>query len=152
MSSVLRQMHQRGLVVAAAGIFLGTLSQAHMLVASQYGMQSRLPVEQELAAAAVPPSGRGDIEARLISGHNSIHIDRSHSLESRTYIIAAATGYGLEDCLGEGGECGGVVANAWCETYGHGSALKYGQAGEDFDATSKVSSSAPGAYFVTCGD
>ncbi len=143
-----RQVHQRVVVVAAAGISLVSLSQAHLFAASQY----RLPVETALAAVADSASGPGNAEARHISVRNSIDIDRSHSLERHTLIIAAVAGYGIDDCLGEGGECGRVVAEAWCEIDGHGAALKFGQAGEDFDVISKVSSSAPGRYFVTCGD
>jgi hypothetical protein len=44
-----------------------------------------------------------------------------------TFVIAATSGYGLEDCLGEGGECGRVVADAWRKAHGQGAALKFGQ-------------------------
>src|SRR5271163_991907 len=140
MNRASRQVHQRVVFVAAAGIFLVLLSQAHLFAASQ----SRLPVETGLAAAAVSASVPGNAQARHASVPNSIDIDRSHSLERHTVIIAADAGYGIEDCLGEGGECGRIVAAAWCEIDGRGAALKFGQAGEDFDAISKVSSSNPG--------
>jgi len=55
--------------------------------------------------------------------------------------VAANDGYGLEDCLSEGGECGRAVADAWCAAEGRGAALSYGRA----DA-------AKAAYVVTCGD
>jgi hypothetical protein len=64
--------------------------------------------------------------------------------EPSTFVIAAAPGYGVEDCLAEGGECGHVVADAWCEAHGRGAALQFGQ-----------SNNAAGAvkpYFITCGD
>ena len=46
--------------------------------------------------------------------------------ETHEYEIAANDGYGLEDCLSGGGECGRVVADAWCEAHGHGHALAFG--------------------------
>ena len=151
MNGASRRMHQRGLVVAAAGIFLGVQSQAHWFVTSQNHSHSRLPVEQGLAAVAVSPSsGQDDMDARPISVESSINSDRSHAGDTRTFIIAAAAGYGIEECLGEGGECGKVVADAWCETNGHRAAQKFGQTGKDFDRISKVSSSVPRPYFVTC--
>jgi hypothetical protein len=151
MNGASRRMHQRGLVVAAVGIFLGVVSQAHWFVASQNYSHSRLPVERGLAAAAVSPSsGQGDMGARPNSVQSSINSDRSHAGDTRTFIIAAAAGYGIEECLVEGGECGKVVADAWCEIDGHRAAQKFGRSGEDFDRISKVSSSVPRPYFVTC--
>ena len=75
MNRASRQAHQRVVVVATAGIFLVSLSQAHLFSASQ----SRLPVETALAAARVSASGPGNAKAQHISVRNSIDIDRSHS-------------------------------------------------------------------------
>jgi hypothetical protein len=52
----------------------------------------------------------------------------SHAADSESFVIAAAEGYGVEDCLGEGGECGKIVADAWCEAHGRGTAIKFGRA------------------------
>ena len=65
-----------------------------------------------------------------------------HAQEPRTFVIAAAAGYGVEDCLGEASECGKVVADAWCEAHGRGAALKFGRSGDDANRP----------YFITCGD
>ena len=81
-----------------------------------------------------------------------IHFCRGQAEESHTFIIAATAGYGVEDCLGEGGECGRVVADAWCEAHGRGAALKFGRSEDDADANSRASSPAPKPYFITCGD
>ena len=56
------------------------------------------------------------------------HIVPSHAAEGASFVIAAAEGYGVEDCLGDGGECGKIVADAWCEAHGHGAAVKFGRA------------------------
>jgi hypothetical protein len=66
--------------------------------------------------------------------------------EATTFVIAAASGYGIEDCLGEGGECGRVVADAWCEAHGRGAALSFGQ-----QTAPVVSGPQPKPYFITCG-
>src|SRR5438445_6495429 len=81
-----------------------------------------------------------------------VNSGRSHAQEMRTFIIAATAGYGVEDCLGEGNECGRVVADAWCEAHGGGAALKFGRSGDDTDAVANVSSSVRRPYFITCGD
>src|ERR1700761_263802 len=31
-----------------------------------------------------------------------------------TFVIAASDGYGVGDCLAEGGSCGRIEADAWC--------------------------------------
>jgi hypothetical protein len=70
--------------------------------------------------------------------------------EPSTFIIAAGQGYGVEDCLAEGGECGHAVANAWCEAHGRGEALKFGRSEGDQAAGSGAADMRP--YFITCGD
>ena len=65
---------------------------------------------------------------------------------ANTFVIAATSGYGVEDCLGEGGECGRVVADAWCEAHGQGAALKFGQENESGVLIAR------GPYFITCGE
>ncbi len=65
--------------------------------------------------------------------------------QGHAITIAANDGYGLEDCLGEGGgECGRAVADAWCAAEGRGAALSYGR------ADGVVAPHA--AYVVTCDD
>ena len=66
---------------------------------------------------------------------------------ANTFVIAVTSGYGVEDCLGEGGECGRVVADAWCEAHGQGAALKFGQ-----ETESAVSMSGRRPYFIVCGE
>ena len=63
--------------------------------------------------------------------------------QAHAFTIAANDGYGLQDCLGEAGECGRAVADAWCATEGRGAALSFGRAD---------SKAAEAAYVVTCGD
>lgn len=70
---------------------------------------------------------------------------------SHDYEIAANDGYGLEDCLSTGGECGRVVADAWCEAHGHGHALSFGPRDAAEDDIKRVTASEE-TYLVRCGD
>jgi hypothetical protein len=76
----------------------------------------------------------------------------TYASEPSTFLIAAASGYGVEDCLGEGGECGQAVVDAWCELQGRGAALKYGRSEGNADLTSNATSPNPRSYFITCGN
>jgi len=70
---------------------------------------------------------------------------------SRDYEIAANDGYGLEDCLAGGAECGRVVADAWCEAHGHGHALAYGLRSAVDGLATRVSATGE-PYVIKCGD
>jgi hypothetical protein len=84
------------------------------------------------------------IALALLLANSLVH--PANAEEATTFVIAAASGYGVEDCLGEGGECGRVVADAWCEAHGRGAALEFGQqAGSDRSVQ-------PKPYFITCGN
>lgn len=73
--------------------------------------------------------------------------------EGHTFIIAATDGYGVEDCLAEGGECGRVVADAWCEAHGRGAALSFGIADDVTGAiATRVAAGPHSPYFVRCSD
>ncbi len=78
------------------------------------------------------------------SSFASAPIDSGRAGEAHSFIVAANDGYGIQDCLGEGGECGRVVADAWCEANGHGAALTFGRTAD------VVAARQP--YVVTCGD
>jgi hypothetical protein len=79
-----------------------------------------------------------------------VQTNGTRASEASTFSIAAAGGYGIEDCLGEGGECGKVVADAWCEAHGRGAALSFGRTEIDYDVNSERAN--PARYLITCGD
>jgi hypothetical protein len=70
---------------------------------------------------------------------------------SHEYEVAANDGYGLEDCLAEGSQCGQVVADAWCEAHGHGHALAYGLRNVVEGRPTQVSATDE-SYVIKCGD
>jgi hypothetical protein len=77
-------------------------------------------------------------------------VSEGQAQESRTFVIPATTGYGVEECLDDSGECGAVVANAWCNAYGRGVALEFGRYEVDKSSASNTSWPAPMRYYVDC--
>jgi hypothetical protein len=72
--------------------------------------------------------------------------------EGPTFVVAAADGYGVADCLTSKGECGQIVADAWCEAHGYGRALAFGLA-DDMTATidkAALTSAQKGAVIIRC--
>jgi hypothetical protein len=77
--------------------------------------------------------------------------DLARAEGSHEYEVAANDGYGLEDCLAAGSQCGQVVADAWCEAHGHGHALAYGlRSAVDGRPTQVSATEEP--YVIKCGD
>jgi hypothetical protein len=60
-----------------------------------------------------------------------------------TFLVPANDGYGVGECLASGGECGRVIANAWCETQGFRRAALFGPtASEDLTGVVRPASTA----------
>ncbi|MET7245695.1 hypothetical protein ABZT49_20290 [Methylobacterium sp. EM32] len=49
----------------------------------------------------------------------------------KTFLIPSSDGYGVAECLTTGGECGQVVADAWCESQGYAKSASFGIAAQD---------------------
>jgi hypothetical protein len=70
-----------------------------------------------------------------------------------TFLIPANDGYGIAECMASKGECGQLVAYAWCEAQGFTRANAFGLAeAEDVTgAIRKVSTAAQNQpYSITC--
>jgi hypothetical protein len=69
-----------------------------------------------------------------------------------TFLIPASDGYGVADCLTGAGECGKVVANAWCESHGFSRADDFGLAIEDVTGSTEATMSNRSArpIAITC--
>lgn len=74
--------------------------------------------------------------------------------ESRTLIIPPNDGYGFEECLKGGSQCGLVVADAWCKAHGFAGSSGFGPAEEAAGTMDDASRSSiePGSFHVTCGE
>ena len=70
-----------------------------------------------------------------------------------TFQVPAHDGYGVGDCLASGGDCGQVVADAWCETQGFRRAVNYGPIAAE-DVTGSVQKVSTGSrerpIAITC--
>lgn len=72
-----------------------------------------------------------------------------------TYVISDQDGYGVLECLTQKSDCGRIVADAWCESHGHGPAKAFGRAE---DITASIETNAPrqpaqaGAAVVSCSE
>jgi hypothetical protein len=78
----------------------------------------------------------------------------ARAAESRTLIIPPNDGYGFEECLRPGSQCGLVVADAWCKAHGFAGSNGFGPADEAAGTMDEASRSRiePGSFHVTCGD
>ena len=74
--------------------------------------------------------------------------------ESRTLIIPPNDGYGFEECLKPGSQCGLVVADAWCKAHGFAGSNGFGPADGAAGTMDEASRSSiePGSFHVTCAD
>jgi hypothetical protein len=76
---------------------------------------------------------------------------RAEAGQTHEYVIAANDGYGLQDCLAGGAECGQVVADAWCRAHGDNAAVSYGPQSQFTEAATKISMAAE-PYVINCRD
>jgi hypothetical protein len=72
-----------------------------------------------------------------------------------TFLIPASEGYGVADCLLERGECGRIVATAFCESKGYDKATAFGAAEKELhtgsvSGTTQVASRADAPLSITC--
>ncbi len=72
-----------------------------------------------------------------------------------TYVIDDSEGYGVLDCLTQTSDCGKAVADAWCESHGHGLARSFGRAEDitaSIDAQAPRQPAKPGAAVIACAE
>ena len=83
-------------------------------------------------------------------------LDCAQALDGTEFIVPDNEGYGIAECMKPGMECGRVIADAWCESHGHGHAEAFGST-EDVTGRIKISAAAipgpaPGSILIRCGD
>jgi hypothetical protein len=81
-------------------------------------------------------------------------VGSGHAADRSVFVIAAGEGYGVDDCLAEGGECGRAVADAWCEAHGRSGAISFGPAVDEVTGAipRAADHSAASPYVVKCRD
>ncbi len=73
------------------------------------------------------------------------------SENAHDFVIAGGDGYGATECLGSQGQCGQIVADAWCESKGYARSLAYRLAAKDETTASTGSLIREQAFVITCG-
>ena len=74
----------------------------------------------------------------------------------RDFIVPADDGYGMDECMAEGGPCAKLIADSWCQVNGMKTSLHYA-ATEASDVTASLSKKITDrlptpSYIVTCSD
>ncbi|WP_442753986.1 hypothetical protein ACNHKD_13400 [Methylocystis sp. JAN1] len=97
------------------------------------------------------------IAAPLVAGLlvSAAYHSNAQAAPASTYVVTDQDGYGVMECLTQKSACGKFVADAWCESHGHGPAKAYGRAE---DITASIAADAPrqpvrpDAAVVSCAD
>jgi hypothetical protein len=55
------------------------------------------------------------------------------------FVVSAADGYGVNDCIKSGDDCAKIVADAWCQAHGLGGAKNFGPASDITGAIARTS-------------
>ena len=71
-----------------------------------------------------------------------------------TFVVPANDGYGVAGCLLNGGDCGTIVANAWCEAHGYRRSTSFGLSADAVASTAsvRVSDEADRPVTITCAN
>ncbi len=74
----------------------------------------------------------------------------------RDFIVPVDDGYGMDDCLAEGGACAKLIADSWCQVNGMKTSLHY-VAAEATEITASLSKKTVDrlptpSYIVTCSE
>lgn len=72
-----------------------------------------------------------------------------------TFMVPAADGYGVAECLISNRACGQVVADTWCEAHGYAKAVSFRQiAAHEVTGSIQKASLAPkeAPVAITCGN
>jgi hypothetical protein len=92
--------------------------------------------------------------AGLVLASAAQQSSRAAPARDNVYTIAD-DGYGLGDCVAQRRECGKAVADAWCESHGHGAAVAFGSAAEVTGAiqtSTKTPAGQDSEAMVRCSD
>lgn len=94
------------------------------------------------------------IAAPLVAGAlASLVLNAKAEAAPETFVVADDC-YGVMECLRDKADCGRIVADAWCESHGHGPAQAYGRA-DDMTAAIPAASRQPqaaDAMVISCAD
>ena len=85
-----------------------------------------------------------------------LQIAPASAKESATFVISSSDGYGVSDCFVQGAACGPIMADAFCQSNGHGRASAFGLASDITASIPREAAAAvardPRAMLITCRD
>ncbi len=94
------------------------------------------------------------LAAPLVAGALVSLVMNARAEASPETFVVADEGYGVMECLENKADCGRIVADAWCESHGHGPAQAYGRA-DDMTAAIPAATRQPrtaDAMVISCAD
>ena len=94
--------------------------------------------------------------ANLLASAVPISLAVAANPSVRDFIVPADDGYGMDECMAEGGPCAKLIADSWCQVNGMKTSLHYAAA-EASDVTAslskKITDRLPTPYYiVNCSD
>jgi hypothetical protein len=94
--------------------------------------------------------------ALLLAACLPLSLAQAASAPVRDFIVPVDDGYGMDDCMAEGGACAKLIADSWCQVNGMKKSLHY-VAADVTDITASLSKKIQDrvptpSYIVTCTD
>ena len=85
-------------------------------------------------------------------GFSLLFVATPDAAPNNRFLVPGNDGYGIADCLAEGGDCGQAVADTYCEAQGFkAGALAYYRADEEITASTRTRRAARvSAYAIEC--
>ena len=90
------------------------------------------------------------IEATVPEASVAAAGEPSAEAASLDFVIAGGDGYGATECLATAGQCGRIVADAWCESKGYARSLAYRGAAKEETTASTGRAGGEQAFVITC--
>ncbi|MGO9389030.1 hypothetical protein [Rhodoblastus sp.] len=94
----------------------------------------------------------------LAALQTAAHSEPSPISGANSFVVSAADGYGVNECIANGADCAKIVADAWCESHGHGAAKAFGPASDATASIDRASTTAAPRVireddvFISCGE
>jgi hypothetical protein len=119
------------------------------------GIMARVQTKRSTMRRALAMLGMGTVVFFAAASLTLLPNGSQASSTQATFMVPAADGYGVAECLITNQACGQVVANAWCEAHGYTKAVSYRQITPD-EVTSNIQKASLGPkeppVSVTCSN
>ncbi len=108
--------------------------------------------EHNVLPRIIPPLIAGLLA--LAASHRTAHANSAPLVENNVFVVGAADGYGVTECIKDDRGCAKIVADAWCEAHGHAAALSFGHAADVTGSTGAAAQPAApkDSVVISCGE